>query len=222
LRFSSRRCLQWQRNHPDDETLGAGGYIAQATENGAVVRIVLVTDGDLNHQQAVRFDEFRTATGILGVPSTNLVFLNLPDGKLSSENQSLLGEALKTRIDQYHPDVIVFPHPRDYHPDHAAIGIAVEHVIDTEGLHVAAYEYLIHFKVFYPRPWKFDPHLYLLPPTSVSAINEQWLSFPLSQEIEGRKQKAVLTYKSQLKRLELSGLMRTFIRKNEMLASARN
>jgi hypothetical protein len=55
-----------------------------------------------------------------------------------------------------------------------------------------------------------------------SAINEQWLSFPLSQEIEGRKQKAVLTYKSQLKRLELGGLMRTFIRKNEMLAPARN
>jgi hypothetical protein len=28
--------------HPDDETIGAGGYIAQSIENGADVRIVLV------------------------------------------------------------------------------------------------------------------------------------------------------------------------------------
>lgn len=31
--------------HPDDETAGAGGYIAASIRNGATVKIVLITDG---------------------------------------------------------------------------------------------------------------------------------------------------------------------------------
>ena len=53
--------------HPDDETIGAGGYIAQSIENGADVRIVLVTDGDFHGNEDVRYAEFKKASQILGV-----------------------------------------------------------------------------------------------------------------------------------------------------------
>ncbi len=54
--------------HPDDESIAAGGYIAQSIINGANVTIVLVTDGNAQHREAIRYNEFEKATSILGVP----------------------------------------------------------------------------------------------------------------------------------------------------------
>ena len=34
--------------HPDDESIGVGGYIAQSIKNGADIEIVLVTNGDFH------------------------------------------------------------------------------------------------------------------------------------------------------------------------------
>ena len=207
--------------HPDDETIAVGGYIAQGIRNGADVRIVLVTDGDKDHQKAIRYAEFEKATGILGVPQGNLIFLNFPDGKLSSENQALLSASLQAQIDQYHPDIIIYPNPRDYNPDHATIGRLMESILKTESLHVTAYEYLIHYELIYPRPRKFDPHLYLSPPKRLAVFDKVWLCFPLSQDIENCKEKAIFTYQSQLHSPELNGLLHSFIRKNELLTIPR-
>ncbi len=208
--------------HPDDETIGAGGYIAQSIRNGAAVRIVLVTNGDKYHQEPVRYAEFRKATDILGVPESNLVFLNFPDGKLRSENKTVLCASLQTQIDQYNPEVIVYPHPKDYNPDHAAIGRAVESILKTESRHVTAYEYLIHYEFLYPQPRKFAPNLYVLPPKRLATPDEEWLSFALPRDIEDCKEEAVFTYQSQFRSLELNGLLRSFIRKNELFAIPRN
>jgi hypothetical protein len=49
-------------------------------------------------------------------------------------------------------------------------------------------------------------------------VDKERLRFPRSQEIEDRKQKAVFSYHSQLQTLDLSAPLRTFIRKNELLA----
>ena len=72
--------------HPDDESIAVGGYIAQSIENGADVNIVLVTDGNAQHQESIRYTEFKKAASILGVPEANLIFLGFPDGKLASVN----------------------------------------------------------------------------------------------------------------------------------------
>ena len=207
--------------HPDDETIAVGGYIAQGIINGADVRIVLVTNGDAEHREATRYAEFKEATTILGVPQANLVFLNFPDGKLSSENQTLLRASLQAQIDQYAPDIIVYPNPNDYNRDHKAVGIALESVFKSESRHMAAYEYLIHYELIYPRPRTFNPHLYLMPPVSLISVDKQWLRFPLSQATENTKEKALLTYQSQLHSPELNGLLHSFIRKNELLAVPR-
>ena len=68
--------------HPDDETIGAGGYIRESVDRGAVVRIILVTDGNKHNLEAKRYQEFRNAARILGVKPRDLIFLNHPDGQL--------------------------------------------------------------------------------------------------------------------------------------------
>lgn len=85
--------------HPDDETIGAGGLIRAAVEQGAEVRVCLITYGDGFVEQADRYylslrvtpTEYLRLGGIrrkeslaalqrLSVPATSVSFLGFPDG----------------------------------------------------------------------------------------------------------------------------------------------
>jgi LmbE family N-acetylglucosaminyl deacetylase len=204
--------------HPDDETIGVGGYIAQSRKDGADVRIVLVTDGNRHNQKDLRYSEFKKATGILGVPESDLVFLNFPDGKLREQSESALYEAFKEQIDSYSPDIVIYPHPRDANPDHSTTGRIVEEILRAESQKRIAYEYLVHYELLYPRLREFDPKFYLLPPKHLLALDPEWQQFPLSQDTEDLKGEAILTYKSQLNDRWLKGLLLSSIRRNELLA----
>ena len=204
--------------HPDDESIAVGGYIAQSIKNGADVSIVLVTDGNAHGEEAIRYAEFKKATSILGVPEANLVFLGFPDGKLASGNHTALQAALQMQIDNYNPDIIVYPSPYDYNPDHRAIGRAIERILKMESRPITAYNYLVHYELDYPRPRKFAPADNLLPPKRLANVDREWLRFDLSSSVESCKEKAIFTYQSQLHSPELNGLMHANIRKNELLA----
>jgi LmbE family N-acetylglucosaminyl deacetylase len=204
--------------HPDDETIGVGGYIAQSIRNGADVRIVLVTNGNHSGEEAIRYAEFKKATGILGVPETSLIFLNFPDGSLRTTNETVLEAALQVQIDQFHPDIIIYPHPRDHNPDHAAIGRAVTAILESGHYNITAYEYLVHYELIWPQPWKFAPDLYLLPPKNLTSPGNQWMAFTLTQDVEKQKEEAIFTYQSQLRYPWLHRLLLSSIRKNELLA----
>lgn len=83
--------------HQDDETLFAGSAIVDAIKSVGVenVHIVLVTDGDasnvftferykdLSYEEkvALRYNEFKAATGKLGVNLDNVVFLKQPENQ---------------------------------------------------------------------------------------------------------------------------------------------
>jgi LmbE family N-acetylglucosaminyl deacetylase len=204
--------------HPDDETIGIGGYIAQSIRNGADLRIVLVTNGNYRHQEAIRYAEFKKATGILGVPETSLVFLNFSDHSLRTINQTVLEAVLRIQIDQFHPDIIIYTHPKDYNPDHAAIGKAVTAILESGQYNVTAYEYLVHYELIWPQPRKFAPDLHLLPPKKLTGPGNQWMVFNLTQNIEKQKEEAIFTYQSQLRNQWLHGLLLSSIRENELLA----
>jgi len=119
--------------HPDDETLGAGGYIAESVKKGAIVKIILVTDGNKHGLKDQRYSEFRKATGILGVPESNLVYLNYSDGKLNKSDQAEITLKFKENITLENPDIIIYPNPVDQHPDHADTGELVSSIIRAEG-----------------------------------------------------------------------------------------
>jgi LmbE family N-acetylglucosaminyl deacetylase len=75
--------------HPDDETLGAGGLIADACDHHQAVDVVVVTDGSGSHPRSVqyprqrlidlRYAEVHAAGEALGLGSERVQFLGLPD-----------------------------------------------------------------------------------------------------------------------------------------------
>lgn len=205
--------------HPDDETIGAGGYIAVAREAGAEVRIVLVTDGNKHGQGNVRHVEFDNATRVLGVSETDLVFLDFPDGSLLREGGSALKSALQTEVDSFHPDVVVYPDQRDANPDHYTIGRTTDDILDGEASSITRYEYLVHFEIVYPRPREFNPNLYLMPPRHLLTFDRSWHRFDLSVDAENAKKSAIFAYRSQLNSAWLKGILLSSIRKNELFSS---
>jgi len=84
--------------HPDDEAIGCAGIIQEAVSKGADIKIVYLTNGDHNqfafivyekrltlrkgefiHMGEVRKSEAIKAMKLLGVDSSNLIFLGYPD-----------------------------------------------------------------------------------------------------------------------------------------------
>ena len=76
--------------HPDDETFGCGGLIAEASACGEAVHVAVLTDGSRSHPNspsyppprliALREREARAAAAALGVPDPQLHFFGLRDG----------------------------------------------------------------------------------------------------------------------------------------------
>jgi len=117
--------------HPDDEVLGCGGLIQQAVAVGAEVRVIYLTNGDHNQiafklysghphlgpKDYFRFGERRrleatAAMSVLGLPSSNLIFLGYPDyGTLRiwrdywTTNKVFTSDATRTNA---------VPYPEDY------------------------------------------------------------------------------------------------------------
>lgn len=203
--------------HPDDETIGVGGYIAQSIKQGADVRIVLVTDGNKHHNETVRYAEFQKATAILGVSESNLVFMNFPDGTLREQNETTLYQRLKEQIDIYSPDIIIYPSQRDFHPDHSTVGRVMNRIIGGGYSDRIVYQYLVHYEFYYPHPKKLAPDLYLLPPVRLVRFGNNWQKVMLSEPVEGLKKEAIYSYRSQLNNPLLKELLLSSIRRNELL-----
>ena len=80
--------------HPDDETLGAGGMLAELAAAGRPADVVVVTDGSASHPgsstvrpdqlRTQRADELRRALAILS-PESHLTLLGRPDGGVREE-----------------------------------------------------------------------------------------------------------------------------------------
>lgn len=206
--------------HPDDESLGVGGYIFSACQAGARVRIVLVTDGNRYGLRDQRYQEFITATGLLQVNNDERYFWGYPDGKLAA-HFSALASQVNEEIAHYQPDYVIYPHPKDTHPDHAALGRAVDQVLNSEsgdGRNIPAFAYLVHFK-FYPEPQVLTRHKFLMPPLAITLHDGVWYKFPLSTQAEQAKRQALHKYRTQ----ELSPLGKplfmAMMRHNELLIS---
>ncbi|AWN46760.1 PIG-L family deacetylase [Methylobacterium terrae] len=75
--------------HPDDESLGCGGLIAEACARGVPVRLVVVSDGVGSHPnspshpperlRSLRESETLAAAAALGLSAEHVAFLRLPD-----------------------------------------------------------------------------------------------------------------------------------------------
>jgi len=118
--------------HPDDETLGAGGFLRAAHAGGAEVRLVVATDGEAAFPTAgpdrrsalarQRRTELDQALATLDLGDAEVHRLGLPDSGLAGVEQELVAALRPLAADA---DVCLAPWTRDPHPDHAAAGRAL-------------------------------------------------------------------------------------------------
>ncbi|MBX3420378.1 MAG: PIG-L family deacetylase [Pirellulaceae bacterium] len=114
--------------HPDDAEILCGGLIARYCRLGSPVKIVSVTDGRSGHHRLtseqlidVRRAEALAAAERVGALSAVWSF---PDARLTASlevRQAIIGE-----IRDFRPDLVITHRPYDYHPDHRAVGLAVQ------------------------------------------------------------------------------------------------
>ena len=121
--------------HPDDETLGAGGLIATAARNGALVDVIVATDGEASHpdsltQTPTQLASRRRAEVVAAIlrldVAASVIQLRLPDRRLD-HNQSALEEAISLALAP--GSLLVTPWQGDRHPDHQACASAAETVL---------------------------------------------------------------------------------------------
>lgn len=114
--------------HPDDESLGAGGLIAQVAAGGARVDVVVATAGEASHPfsttmsapqlAALREHEVRAAVRVLA-PAAQVHLLGLPDGRLGATVLPL-ADVLRRLVTA--ESCLVAPWQGDAHTDHEAAG----------------------------------------------------------------------------------------------------
>jgi N-acetylglucosamine malate deacetylase 1 len=131
--------------HPDDETAGCGGVAALLSDRGATIEIAIATSGegtigaDLDAAEVARRreDEARKAAALLGARPPR--FLSHPDGALPARLDALAAD-LRALVADVSPEAIFLPWFLDGHPDHQAIGAALERAGIDGALELWGYE----------------------------------------------------------------------------------
>jgi LmbE family N-acetylglucosaminyl deacetylase len=117
--------------HPDDESLGCGGLIAEACARGCPPVVAFLTDGAGSHPgsrthgpaavAALRREEAAAATRALGVPPARVLHLDAPDGAAPRTGEALA--ALAARLGTQAPGpfcATLCSWRHDPHGDHEA------------------------------------------------------------------------------------------------------
>jgi LmbE family N-acetylglucosaminyl deacetylase len=121
--------------HPDDESLGCGGLIAEACEQRQEVHVLVLTDGAASHPASRRFpparlaalreNETREAVAALGLMPDHVAFLRLPDGGAPVAGRA--ARQVANRIAQHARErgirAILTSWDRDTHADHQAAAL---------------------------------------------------------------------------------------------------
>ncbi|MBD1843502.1 PIG-L family deacetylase [Cyanobacteria bacterium FACHB-63] len=181
--------------HQDDETLGCGGLITLKRQLGVRVAVVFLTDGggtcvslsDYEHEVNLRRQEAIAALNLLGVPGSDIHFLNYPDGKLqnlsASDRQDLLTQ-LQQLLEQYEAEEVYAPHAKDGHCDHeAAFQLAYTATVSSR---IQLFQYPI---------WLFWRRSFLLQLKWRDLAGAYRLNIG---SVSSKKQRAIRIYQSQL------------------------
>ncbi|WP_375465140.1 PIG-L deacetylase family protein [uncultured Methylobacterium sp.] len=124
--------------HPDDESLGCGGLIAEACRRGDAVRLVVVSDGCGSHPnsrlyprerlRALRQDETLRAVAALGLVPGHVTFLGLPDAHVPRAGPEARSAAdrIAAAAQDCDAGAVFVTWRHDPHCDHAAAAAIVD------------------------------------------------------------------------------------------------
>ncbi len=114
--------------HPDDADYHAGGLASIYRELGHAVRMVSMTNGSAGHHEkprgevaAIRREEAAAAGRVIGA---EYHVWDCPDGELTA-SLDVRWRVIR-EIRSFAPDLLLTHRPYDYHPDHRAVGEAVQ------------------------------------------------------------------------------------------------
>ena len=134
--------------HPDDETLGAGGLIAECGRRGIRTLVVVVTDGAASHPDsptatardlaARRSDEVRAAVGILS-PLAAVLLLSHPDGGTLEARDEIAADLRRAIPAIGSSTLLVAPWRGDGHRDHRVVGEVCAEIAAARSLRFAEY-----------------------------------------------------------------------------------
>ncbi len=131
--------------HPDDESLGCGGLIAEACAQGTATRLIVVSDGAGSHPgsrrypppklRALREEETRAAAAELGLPADAIRFIGLPDRFVPSSGPEAeaAGAAIAAAAREVEAGAVCVTWRHDPHCDHLAAANIVEATRDDLG-----------------------------------------------------------------------------------------
>ena len=166
--------------HTDDGELGAGGYIHQSIQSGAIVIYVAFSDCKDSipdgFKKDVLFKECEKATKILGVQDVRI--LDFPVRRFSEKRQKILDKLIELK-NELNPDEILTPSTFDIHQDH--------HVVTTEAIRAFKNRTILGYEL----PWnclEFKSHFFV----------------ELSYENLNAKIKSLNKYESQKNRIYFS------------------
>ena len=114
--------------HPDDAEFHAGGLISIYREQGFPVKIVSVTNGASGHHErtAAEMRAIRAAEAaeVAALTGAEYAVWDFPDGALQATLE--VRERVIREIRTCCPDLVLTHRLNDYHPDHRAVGQAVQ------------------------------------------------------------------------------------------------
>ncbi len=140
--------------HPDDESLGCGGLIAQACRLGREVTVAVVTDGTGSHPRsrlypprrlrALRESEARAAVAALGLRQERLLFLGLrdtasPHPGVDEPAFSEAADQVTELADRLGARVILATWEHDPHGDHVSAHRLAEAAAKATGSRLLSY-----------------------------------------------------------------------------------
>jgi LmbE family N-acetylglucosaminyl deacetylase len=171
--------------HPDDETLGAGGFIAAQCARGIDVIVAAVTDGEHAYADNAGLREARrleqsSALAYLGVPPQKIFRLGLPDSSVETHEFELAQRIASLASAN---TLIVAPWRGDFHPDHRSCGRAAEQAALLTGASLASYFF-----------WTW----HMVEPEELAGMRLH--AFPLSTRFANAKAAALQQHRSQLYR----------------------
>jgi N-acetylglucosamine malate deacetylase 1 len=198
--------------HQDDETLGCGGLIALKRSQGIPVQVVFLTNGDAytgGHDGGlakVRQQEALDALAILGVPASEVIFWDYPDGQLrqiSADQRAELITSVTQVLSSYDQAEVYVPHAYDRHDDHEVTYEIVRSAIEQLGRPHSIYQYPIW--IFWKAP--------LLVRLSIKQL-QGWRRLNI-QSVLAQKQTAMAAHQSQMATLP-PGFINRFLRSEEL------
>jgi LmbE family N-acetylglucosaminyl deacetylase len=155
--------------HPDDEVLGCGGAMARFAEEGHLVHVYLLADGETSrdasihgHQIEKRIDCARRACALLG--ATSVTVDALPDNRLDGIQVLDLVKRIEAFVGKCGPQVVLTHHRGDVNVDHGCVHEAV--IAACRALPQATVTDLLFFEVPSSTEWR--------PQASAAAFAPNW------------------------------------------------